>query len=110
MNIDKIFSLSKHLTHEQIVAYKQHQLVGKELHEVEKHLVDCELCNDALSGFHNAPDFNMMNAAEELRKMVKKRQLIRKPIFSQLDIITLMAIIFLIIFLIIIAIVLFIRK
>ena len=110
MSKSDIFSFGAHLTHDQLMAYSQHKLIGKDLHDVEKHLVDCSLCNDALNGLHQMPDVNMLVVTEELRKMVRKRKISRQPIFTHVSVITLIAIIFLILFLIAIALVIIDKK
>ena len=44
-----LFSASEHcLSEEQLLLYMQHQLNPFGQHHVEKHLLDCELCSDAL--------------------------------------------------------------
>jgi hypothetical protein len=44
------FNNDQHLTHEELVEYNQGNLSNKEMHRLELHLIDCELCNDALDG------------------------------------------------------------
>jgi hypothetical protein len=45
-----IFSVSGHLSKDQLVRYHRGEMQKDERYAVEKHLVDCELCKDALSG------------------------------------------------------------
>jgi hypothetical protein len=107
----KLFSETPHLTREQMMDYLHHRLVGKELHEVERHLVDCSLCNEALEGAKKVRDESrIVTITHELRQLARKRKLVRRKVFSQMDLISLFGIIFLIIFLIIIAVVMFIKK
>jgi hypothetical protein len=107
----KLFSETPHLTRGQMMDYLHRRLVGKELHEVEEHLVDCSLCNEALEGVKKIRDESrIVTITHELRQLARKRKLVRRKIFSQMDLISLFGIIFLIIFLIIIAVVMFIKK
>jgi len=107
----KLFSETPHLSQEQMMDYMRHRLVGSELHEVEKHLVDCKLCNEALEGIKKVKEeSSILTITEELRKLARKRRPVKRKLFSQLDLITLFAIIFLIIFIIVIAVILFIKK
>ena len=44
------FNKDQHLSYEELLAYQQAKLSNREMHRLELHLVDCELCNDALEG------------------------------------------------------------
>jgi len=46
----KDFNIDQHFSYEELLAYQQARLSNKEMHRLEVHLVDCELCNDALEG------------------------------------------------------------
>jgi hypothetical protein len=106
-----IFEQTPHLTHEQMSRYISHRLMGKDLHEVEQHLVDCNLCNEALNGMRKIKDESrILTITHELRKLARKRKLVKRKIFSQFDLLNLLAVIFLVIFLIVIAFIFFIRR
>ncbi|MCW8898510.1 MAG: hypothetical protein OQJ96_00125 [Flavobacteriales bacterium] len=45
-----IFSATTCISKETMMKYIKHQLSKKELHEVEKHMLDCDLCSDAMAG------------------------------------------------------------
>ena len=47
------FNNDIHLTYEELVAYGQGNLSNKEMHRLELHLINCELCNEALEGIAN---------------------------------------------------------
>ena len=47
---EKVFTNSKCLTAEQIIQYKENNLSAEELRKIEKHLIDCPLCSDAIEG------------------------------------------------------------
>ena len=110
-NKENIFLQTSHLSSGQMSDYLSHRLVGKELHEVEKHLVDCQLCNEALEGLKRVKsESRLLTITGELRKLARKRKLVKRKIFTQLDLITLFSLIFLIIFLIVVAVIIFIKK
>lgn len=48
---NKLFADSKCLTPDQMKLYHEGRLPSAEKHEIENHLLDCELCSEALSGF-----------------------------------------------------------
>lgn len=52
---NKIFAATGCLSEEQLLKYSHDALSKKERHKVEKHLIECELCTDALEGFAFAP-------------------------------------------------------
>ena len=49
-----IFRKSDCVDKETLIEYKRVKLSGDHKHNVEQHLVDCELCSDALDGYMNA--------------------------------------------------------
>lgn len=51
-----IFSATTCISKETMMKYIKHQLSKKELHEVEKHMLDCDLCSDAMAGIKYAPN------------------------------------------------------
>jgi hypothetical protein len=103
-----IFSATPHLSREQMQRYISHRLTGSELHDVEKHLVDCRLCNDALEGMKQIKhESTIFTVTDELQKLAKKRKFVKRKLFSQFDIITLLVLVFLILFLIVVAVVFF---
>ena len=50
---NKSFNNDIHLTYEELVAYSQGNLSNREMHRLELHLINCELCNEALDGIAN---------------------------------------------------------
>ncbi len=112
MSSDKnIFTHSAHLTPEQMLNYLRHQLTKEETHNVERHLADCDLCSDALDGLRKLnADTSMLTITTELQKMARKRKVQKRKIFSQLDLISLFAVIFLVLFLIVVTVVMFWKK
>ncbi|MDT8412861.1 MAG: hypothetical protein RQ875_10385 [Vicingaceae bacterium] len=49
-----IFSATTCISKETMMKYIKHQLSKEELHEVEKHMLDCDLCSDAMAGMKYA--------------------------------------------------------
>lgn len=47
---EKIFSSSLCIPYETLVAYHEEKLGAKEQHAIEQHLIDCNLCSEALEG------------------------------------------------------------
>lgn len=59
-----IFSNTTCISKETMLKYINNQLSVKELHEVEKHMLDCELCTDALAGIKYAQNSSMLFAID----------------------------------------------
>jgi hypothetical protein len=72
-SIQHIFDPTEHLSEEQLNRYAQGQLGGEELHAVERHLVDCPLCESAADG------------AYLLQQQGKKAGWIQRPIAKTND-------------------------
>ncbi|RAJ06856.1 putative zinc finger protein [Chitinophaga skermanii] len=49
-NFRDIFEETDCLSQQTLMDYLQGKLSGEELHHVEQHIADCELCSDALEG------------------------------------------------------------
>ena len=97
----KIFQPSPHLSTEQLLNYLRHGMDARDIHEVERHLTDCELCSDALEGLRKLDkESSMLRISNELHKMARTRKVVPRKIFTQLDLISLFAVVFLILFLI----------
>ena len=52
-----IFSNTTCISKETMLRYINKQLSKTELHDVEKHLLDCELCSDAFTGMQYAEKY-----------------------------------------------------
>ena len=46
-----LFAVTACITHLQLKRYAENNLPAEEKHDIEKHLIDCELCSKALEGF-----------------------------------------------------------
>jgi hypothetical protein len=92
-----IFQSSTHLTTEQLLNYLRHNMESAEAHGVERHLTDCEFCSDALEGLKNLDrESSMQRISNELHKMARSRFVVRKKLFTRLDVISISAVAFII--------------
>lgn len=99
-----IFSNSHHLTRDELVHYSAHRLSERDRHEMEKHLVDCELCSEALKGISEMKNASSLyEVSKELHLRARRKHLLKKKIFSQNELITIFAVVFLILFIILIS-------
>jgi hypothetical protein len=106
-----IFSSSHHFTRDEMVRYARHNLSEQEQHEMEKHLVDCELCNDALKGVAELDEATVLyKISKELRRRTRRKFHSRKKIYSQTELIAIFAVVFLILFLLLMSIFFFGKK
>ncbi len=106
-----IFSASQHFTRDELVRYVHHVLTEKEQHEMEKHLVDCSLCSDALKGVAEMENASLLfQVTRDLHVRARKKRLLKKTIFSQNELIAIFAVVFLIVFLLLMTVFFFARK
>jgi TonB family protein len=61
------FNNDIHLTSEELMAYSQGNLSNSEMHRLELHLINCELCNDALDGMVNINEAPLINSLASIR-------------------------------------------
>jgi len=95
-----IFSGSHHFTSDELVRYVHHVLNEQEQHEMEKHLVDCELCSEALKGIAEMENASLLyEVNKDLQFRARRKRLLKKKIFSQNELISIFAVVFLIVFL-----------
>lgn len=67
---------SKHIDHlnaEQIEAYLSGSLSESDMHRIERHLVACDLCNEAMDGFIAVPDIAITSEVIELDDRINQR-------------------------------------
>ncbi len=106
-----IFSSSNHFTRDELVRYCHHLLSEQQQHEMEKHLVDCELCSAALKGVEEMENAaRLFDVSKDLHRRVRRKNLWKKNLFSQNELIAIFAVIFLILFLVLITIFFFQKK
>lgn len=100
-----IFSGSHHFTRDELIRFHYHLVSGKELHEMEKHLVDCTLCSEALKGIAEMENASLLcEVSKDMHFRARRKKLWKKNIFSQTELIALIAVIFLILFLLLMSI------
>ena len=77
----------------------------KEQHEMEKHLVNCQLCTEALKGVAGMENASLLlDVTRELHLRARRKKLWKKNIFSQNEFIAIIAVVFLILFLLLMSI------
>ncbi len=69
--------IAAHLRLDQIKAYNSGKLSHEEMHQVERHLLTCQLCADAVEGFEESGGAFVSTDVEALRDQLKER--IAKP-------------------------------
>ncbi|MEQ6118383.1 TonB family protein [Reichenbachiella sp. MALMAid0571] len=67
-----------HLSIEEIRAYLDNQMSNKEMHDFERHLLDCELCNDAFEGYQASGISFENETREHLRSIVTSHSKTKK--------------------------------
>lgn len=98
-----IFSTTNHLTRDQLVRYTRHLMNVSERHLLERHLIDCALCSEALKGVSELEHISSMyQVKKELFQRAHKRKLFKKFSFSKTELISIISIVFLILFLLLI--------
>lgn len=106
-----IFSGSHHFTSDELVRYVHHVLSEQEQHEMEKHLVDCELCSEALKGIAEMENASLLyEVNKDLQFRARRKRLLKKKIFSQNELISIFAVVFLIVFLLLMTVFFFMKK
>jgi hypothetical protein len=87
----------RHLSSDELLNYQSNQLTKEDKARIELHLASCELCSDALKGFAGMNDtFKIYSITREIKQRIKKRKSIRRKIFSQTDIMSVILIVFII--------------
>ncbi|WP_109831031.1 TonB family protein [Reichenbachiella versicolor] len=73
MSIDQDKYRNTHLNADLIQAYLNGDLSDKECHYIEKHLLECEFCQDAMDGFEQVGAENLIEDINDLRHTLLKR-------------------------------------
>jgi len=106
-----IFTSSHHFTRDELIRYHHHMMSDHELHLMEKHLVDCELCSDALKGVAELANASLLiDVGKDLHRRARRKNLWKKNIFSHNEFIAILAVVFLILFLLLMSIFFFADK
>jgi hypothetical protein len=86
---------SNHLSSDELLRYHRHLLSKEEMDAVKQHLHGCELCSDALNGMAEMQDAkHIYDITHEIRMRMKKRVSVRRKIFSGLDLLSIILILF----------------
>ncbi|QHT70367.1 TonB family protein [Rhodocytophaga rosea] len=74
---------TEHLSLEQMQAYLDDTLPGRGMHQVERHLLDCELCSDAFEGLSAIPEPEQaLDAVAHIKKNIRKKTM-RQPVIRR---------------------------
>jgi hypothetical protein len=80
-----IFSNTTCISKESMLRYINKQLTKSELYEVEKHMLDCDLCTDAMAGMKHAQNSSVLFAIDhQIDQRVNGGGRIRAPIMRKL--------------------------
>ncbi|MCX6290947.1 MAG: hypothetical protein NT126_04210 [Bacteroidetes bacterium] len=106
-----IFSGSHHFTHDELIRYVHHMMNEKQQHEMEKHLVDCTLCSEALKGVAEMENASLLyEVSRELHHRARKKHLLKRRIFSQNELLAIFSVVFLVLFLLLMSVFFFQKK
>ena len=61
------FNPAKHLTEEQLMRYRREEMSDAEMHRLERHVLECALCNDALEGMELVEPAQATTALQDLK-------------------------------------------
>lgn len=90
-----LYSFSSHLSSKEMLDYYRNVLPDDEKKRIELHLHSCSLCSDAIKGMSELPDaMRIYHITHELKKRIGKRQSIRKNIFSRMELISIITLLF----------------
>ncbi len=85
----------RHLTEQEIFDYQNQKLSPSEMHRIELHTLECNLCEEAMSGVSKMDNtLRTASIIRELRKKGRKRYFQRKKIFELIGVNTLIVFLF----------------
>ncbi len=73
MKNPKHISTTEHLSQNQLLRYQAAQMNNAEMQLVERHLLDCALCSDALEGLERLAPLQTQSAIEEVKSRLTAR-------------------------------------
>ena len=77
---DKIFTSTSCLNEEQLLRYTKNELSAIDKHQAEMHMIDCDLCSDALEGLVLLSGNKIIeDTLSEVRKLIHKDIKYKKP-------------------------------
>lgn len=86
-----------HLSREEFLAYYEQRLSSAEMHRIEKHLLECSFCDDALNGIVSSNNaIKTVDTLRLLRKKGRKKFSSRFKFFQLIDINTFVVLLFII--------------
>ena len=72
-NPRQTYTPSKHLSQEQLLRYQSAEMSGAEMQQVERHLLSCELCSDALEGISMLQSQQAKSSLEDVKLRLAQR-------------------------------------
>ncbi|MBL0104879.1 MAG: hypothetical protein IPP51_14635 [Bacteroidetes bacterium] len=88
-------NISNHLSSEDIIRYQSQLMNSAEMHRVEKHLLECSLCDEAMHGISKMDDsMHLYKLMHDLKQRGRKKYKPAKKIFALVDINTLLILFF----------------
>jgi hypothetical protein len=76
----EIFRRTNCFTLEKLISYKKDSLSNKERHEIEQHLIDCDLCTEVIEGLNFIADIQKVQHTIKEMKFSLRKKLQRKKI------------------------------
>lgn len=73
--LHNIFDHSNCLSQDVLLNYRNGNLTAEQRHKVERHLLDCEMCSDALEGMSQMPDEQVSKNIADLNTAIDNRLL-----------------------------------
>ncbi len=86
MALDKDTYRLTHIPAEQLLAYKDGKCTDRQMHAIEKHLLDCEICQDALEGFVQFDSAEIKSDLSRLSTRLQSKTEKKTPIWSYLGV------------------------
>ncbi len=77
-----IFSGGKCLSFQELIDYKNNALNRDEQHRVEKHLLDCQLCSDALDGLDKISPEELREDVEHINRNINQSNKLGRKIIT----------------------------
>jgi TonB family protein len=73
---------SVHLSALEIKQYLSNELEHKDMHRIERHILNCSFCNEAMMGYESIENINISNELDELRLRIDKKTHLEEKDFS----------------------------
>lgn len=89
--------IDNHLSREEFLAYYEQRLTSAEMNRIERHLLECSFCDDALNGIVSSDNaIKTVDTLRLLRKKGRKKFSSKYKFFQLIDINTVLVLLFII--------------